>query len=318
MKREWEIHAAQLLAGAGIPAVGEINFIAKAGGTTREYLSSDLRVPSDRLFATIPDAYAKVAGKRNGSNTTFLLSPDSHNLGATLTWAANMTHLVGMFPNSRMSHRSRIGMSTAFSPMITVSGYGNLFQNIYTMHGTAAADVIGWTISGARNSFVNCHFGGPMHADIGDANTYNGVNVTGSENYFKGCVLGTDTVGRDEATPNVTLGAGTLTIFEDCLFLLNATDTDPYFVKFANASGYTWALFKNCMFMAFSSNYAVTPAVALTFSGAASCAAVFDGNCHFQNVTALVDTAKDQHVYLPRTHATTTDTQGMISVQLTI
>ena len=239
------------------------------------------------------------------SDTIILVQGTSGlSLGADPAWSYNMTRLIGNAPPGMMNMRSRIGMSTAFSPFITVSGYGNLFANLYTMHGTAAADYIGWLISGSRNVFKNVHFGGPMNADQGGHASYEGVKITGQENYFDHCVFGTETIERDETTPNVTLGPGTHTIFEDCVFLLMAADTDPYFVKFTNSSAVTHADFKRCRFIAMSSNMAVTPAVALKFSGGATALATFDAECQFINVTAITVAGSYGYVWVPPGAAT--------------
>ena len=68
----------------------------------------------------------------NGSNNeVMVVSADNHQLGSSLTWAYNMSHMIGSYVGSKFSIRNRIGMSTAFTPMITVSGYANTFANIY-------------------------------------------------------------------------------------------------------------------------------------------------------------------------------------------
>lgn len=260
---------------------------------------------------------------RTGYGDALILqqSTSSISLAAAYTWSKNMCAIIG---NSAglMNHRSRIGMSTTFTPMITVSGYGNLFANLYTMHGTAVGDLVGWLVSGDRNAFHGVHFGGPMNAAQGGATGYIGVNVTGTENYFKDCVLGTSTIGRDEATPNVKLGPGTRTVFENCIFQCYLTDGDPVFITADNSSGTTEAWFKNCQFIALNANWATAMTVALTAtapgSGGATCGLYFDNNCQFVNVTATCANDVDQFVWLPRQFVTTTDTEGMRSVQLSI
>jgi hypothetical protein len=316
--REHEVHSAALLGLGFVP--GEVHYLASQSQETYEFWRDSRRIPASRLHTNVLDAYDAV-GRRNESNNVIVVSPDSHSLAAALVLNKNMTHVVGDFPlvgGPALNGRARFGMSTAFTPMITVSGSGNLFQSLYTMHGTAAADYIGWLISGARNRFREVHFGGPMAALQGGHASYEGVAIDGSENYFKNCVFGTDTIGRDETSPNVTLGAGTLTTFDGCTFLANLTDGDPVFVAVENTSAYTWAQFKNCQFLAFNSNYATQMTVAFKFSGGVSCAMVFDNNCQFQNVAAICDTAYDQYIWLPRQFVSTTDTEGMRSVQLTI
>ena len=266
----------------GFGPLGEIRMVTPGSGAFYNYMRD--RVIEANFHKTVIAAEAAMV---SGRNDVLLVSPDSNSLAASLTWDNNLCHMLGAGPDGCMNMRTRIGMSTTFTPMITVSGYGNKFKNIYTMHGTAIGDLVGWLISGERNVFENVHFGGPMNAAQGGATGYIGVHVTGSENVFRKCVFGTDTIGRDETTPNVKLGPGTLTTFEDCLFLANLTDGDPVFVNVDNTSGYTWARFKKCQFMAFNSNYATAMTVALSFNGGSSAALVFDNDCQFQNLSLI-------------------------------
>lgn len=240
-------------------------------------------------------------------------SASSISLGAAFTWDKSLCGLIGTATN-RFNQRSRIGMSTTFTPMITVSGYGNQFANLYTMHGTAAGDYIGWLISGARNTFENVHFGGPMAVAQGGHASYNGVHVTGSENYFKDCVFGTDTTDRDELTPNVTLGPETLTVFDNCIFCMSIADTDPYFVAVANTSGVTRAYFNNCKLYAMNGNHASAAAVAFTFSGGSTAAMILDANCSFANVTKLAASASMKYIWAPTVFAATADELNLIAI----
>ena len=298
--------------GVPIPMIGDVRMVLPNGTNSNEYWRN--LAPASRQFPTITDANNEIQSLQND---TVLITPEDHSLAAALTISKNGTHWIGASAG-KMNMRSRVGMGAAFSPMITVSGYGNTFHNLYTKHGTAAADYVGWAISGARNGFYNVHFGGPMEAAQGGHASYEGITIDGSENYFKDCVIGTDTIGRDEASPNVTLGAETLTIFENCIFLANLTDGDPVFIKVENTAGYTWALFKACTFMAFNSNYATPMTKAIECTSGSSCALVFDPLCTFQNVTALSDAIDDSFVWYPTTFSTTTDTAALISAKLSV
>lgn len=297
--------------GVVVPAVGEVNLVLKAGTTTEEYWGA--RVLPEYTHATIAEANSNLESLRND---VVIITGESHSLDASLTVSANEVHYVGASMGG-MFARSRIGMSTAFTPMITVSGYGNSFHNLYTMHGTAAGDYMGWRITGHRNKFYNCHFAGPLNAAQGGHASYEGMSIEGTGNEFHNCIFGTDSVARDEITPNVTLAAGSNTIFKDCYFDCQLTDGDPIFVKVENNTT-TIARFQNCMFTAMNPNWATAMTVAFTFSAGATAGIYLDNNCNFVNVSALCAADKDQFIWLPRAHATTTDTQGCISVQLSI
>jgi hypothetical protein len=255
----------------------------------------------DKLTTARPDAVLLVPGT------------SSLSLAEDPAWSYNLLSLIGLGAKPAMNKRARIGMSTTFSPFITVSGYGNAFKNIYTMHGTAVGDAVGWLISGIRNEFDSMHFGGPMNAAQGGDAAYIGVHVTGTENTFRNTVFGTDTIGRDEVTPNVQLGPGTLTFFEDCTFLTCLTDGDPVFVNVVNTSGRTSAFFKRCTFMAFSPNHAVAQTVAFAFTGGASSDLVFDDECHLVNVTNWAASASHKYLWLPTYFAATADELNHIS-----
>jgi len=312
--REHEVHSAALLGLGFVP--GEVHYLATGSGVPYGFLRDNRKLMASRLHTNILDAYDAV-GRQNGNNNVVVVSPDSHSLAAALVLDKNMTHVVGNFPlagGPAMNGRARLGMSTTFTPMITVSGYGNLFQNLYTMHGTAAGDYIGWLISGARNRFREVHFGGPMIAAQGGHASYNGVHVTGSENYFRDCVFGTSSIDRDELTPNVTLGAATYTVFENCIFTMSIEDTEPYFIAVANTTGNTQAWFKNCQFYAMNANHASAAAVAFTFSGGSTAAMILDPNCSFNNVTKLAVSASMRYIFTPTVFAATADELNLIAI----
>lgn len=240
-------------------------------------------------------------------------SGSSISLAADPLWAKSLCGLVGT-SNGKFNHRSRIGMSTTFSPMITVSGYGNYFANIYTMNGTAATDYTGWYVTGDRNVFENVHFAGPMNAAQGGHASYIGNYFTGTEGYYKGCVFGTHTIDRDELAPTVKLGPGTH-VFEDCIFDMSiGADTDPYHVLFDNTSGSTEVWFKNCQFHAFSANQAAKAAVCFTFSAGYSADVIIDSQCSFSGFTNLAVTGSMKYLWLPTIFAATADERNLIMI----
>jgi len=252
---------------------------------------------------------------RSGYNDTIYLqsSTSSVSLAEAFTWDDNLAHLIGVWPGYCEHARSRIGMSAAFTPMITVSGYGNSFSNIYTMHGTATADYVGWTISGARNNFGNVHFGGPFFATQADHTSYVGVDITGTENVFDGCILGDSSITRNAANYNAQLAAGTTTHFKNCFFRMMVDGANSMFVNFKNTTSVTMAYFENCTFLALSANLATSIDEAFNFAGGATALAFVDERCKFIKVTKIASSAKDQHVYLARPHVTTTIGEGNIA-----
>lgn len=266
----------------------------------------------DSPIKTFAAAYAKIETLKKDC-IVLEESGSSVSLAADPAWTKSLCGLVGT-SHGKFNQRSRIGMSTTFTPMITVSGYGNYFANLYTMHGTAAGDYTGWYVTGDRNVFENVHFGGPMIAAQGGHASYIGNYFTGSEGYYKSCVFGTHTIDRDEAAPTLKLGPGTH-VFEDCIFDMSiGSDTDPYHVLFDNSSGSTEVWFKNCQFHAFSVNQSAKAAVCFTFSAGSSADVIIDPNCSFSGFTNLTVSASHKYLWLPTTFAATADERDLIMI----
>jgi len=248
MLREWEFNMAQLANLGFIP--GECHIAGAGAQTPYGFWRDDRRVPANRLHTSISDAYVS-AGVKNGNNNVIFVTPDSHSQGAALTFNKNMTHVVGMYPPGVMNLRARLGHSVTVSPMLTLSGYGNLLKNLYFMHGAAATDLIGMQITGERNMLENVHIGGPMAALQSAEATYATLDLTGcSESYFKNCTFGTDTIARSAANCVLRIGAGSVrNTFEDCTFLMHSSAGTSYFINVLVGSTFSWTMFKNCRFI---------------------------------------------------------------------
>ena len=200
--------------------------------------------------SSLAAAYALATSGKN--DTIYLLSSTSFmNLAETLTWSKSETHLVGVGAPSRMAQRARIGHSANFSPLITVSGDGCLFSNLYISHGRGSAtNLIAVTITGERNCFDNVHFAGPQHATEAAEATYMTVNINGGgENTFRGCVFGNNTIARSAANCAVNFtGGAPRTFFEDCYFVMMASAATPVHVAIDATGVDRFAIFKNCFF----------------------------------------------------------------------
>ena len=313
MLRENEIHSAAMLNLGFIP--GAIHYASKGSGVPYGFQRDDRRVPASRLHTTIVDAY-DAAGRQNGNNNVVVISPDSHSQAASLAFNKNMTHLVGNFPASRMNHRARIGMASAFTPMLEISGYGNLIKNLYFMHGTDAADLIGMLVSGSRNTFLNVHLNSPTNAAQASEAGWIGLHITASsENYFKDCFFGNNTQNQDEASTLVKVGVGCgITIFENCTFMQRVTigQTDPYLFTIDNTTDTGLVIFKNCDFIADPGHG--TPAVAFVFGGAGKGRALFDDRCQFWNYSSPGGAAGDAYCLMATKFASTDDDVGMLAL----
>lgn len=268
--------------------------IGLAAGPLESYWHEDAAIPTDKMHNTITDAYNNMT---TGRNDYAILSPESHTQGATLTWAKNMTHLIGAYPEAVMNQRSRIGHNANYSPMLTVSGYGNLFANLYFMYGRDSATNLNLlNLTGHRNAFHNCHFGSPMHTTEGDEATCYTLQIAGVENYFKNCTIGVSTIARSAANAIVNfVSASSRTVFENCIFLMQVDETSPFFIKVQTGSG-NFQYFKNCQFIAFSSN--MNTSIAYAISRSAGSFLYFDSRCSFVGADAIIAAANEGDVYI--------------------
>ena len=199
---------------------------------------------------TLAAAYAKTT---SGNNAVIFIVGDgsttaTQRMSATLTWANNATHLIGLTAPSLFGQRARISnLTTAtaeINPMLTVSGSGCIFANFSLFQGvgeaSAAEQLV--TITGKRNSFSRVQFGGMgATASSGGAAAATSYCINfgsgGEENTFEDCTIGLDTISRTAANASVkfTAGAGAArNVFRRCIFPLYTTSSTPYYV---DASG---------------------------------------------------------------------------------
>ena len=261
-------------------------------------------VGSDGNPTDVPNASEPVKTLTNAYNSigtyndAIVLQQSSSSviLGSTFNWAKNNCALIGT-GFAQMGMRSRISMSTTFTPFLTVSGYGNLFQNLYLTHGTAATDLVGLNITGNYNTFQNVNFATPM-TTLQSTAGYIGVDITATGTYFKDCVIGANTVTLTGAYPLIQINTPSndfsYTIFENCTLLMCAGSTAPVFLNVANTNspaGQTFVEFRNCRFVATSVNMATKLADAFSFTGGDTCCVMVDANCQFFGVTAITSSA---------------------------
>ena len=269
------------------------------------------RWKKSKFHTTIPVAYNACAGSKN---EVVHLAVGDHTLDETLTWSKNDTHLFGTSPNRYQPHLD-IWMSTAFTPMIEISGRGNVFADMTFRHGTDAADVVGALVSGRYNSFDNVYFYTPNNAALGDATLYRGLKVTGHNNYFYGCKIGAS--GAARGAKNYTLEVeGYENVFENCTFCTFIDATSPHFLGMCIDAGTEGRVtqFLNCRFISYSVNLLTAMAYAIdigTYAGAV----YFDSRCQFIGVTEIVRADHSARIYYSVTGATTTDTDSMIALK---
>jgi len=287
--------------GASLHGAANQFYVCKDGGQPNTYWGQ--RVPS-KLYSN-PSSGAgtaitkALAAAVSGQNDVINLSPDSHNIGTGLTWNKNMTHLIGMYPEQRMNMRSRIGMTATIASMLTVSGYGNLLANLYFMYGLDnATDLNLLTVTGDRNSFVNCHFGGPMHVTPADEATFNLINLACGEVFFKNCTFGIETVLWTDGDMLRFYGAADRSlraIFENCIFLMRADNNQVNFITTVAGMGNGFAIFKNCLFI----NLGTTLTLAVDGAGVGTAfKTIMDINTTIVGATDVITEANEATVFM--------------------
>ena len=199
----------------------------------------------------------------------YVAGADSLNLtGATaLLWDKSYTHLVGVCAPTRVAQRARIFAPAAYaaSPLITVSGSGNIFKNLYIFDGVAhAASLIDVKVTGSRNYFQNVHFagGGATENAINGGASLN-LNGAASENLFEDCTIGLDTVAAATGMDGLLLDGGTATVhgtrnmFKNCLFNMWASNNGAAFVEMMTIYDIDrFLLFQKCLFLNFGTTMA--------------------------------------------------------------
>jgi hypothetical protein len=193
------------------------------------------------------DVVYMIASSNTAANTTDAQS-------TTLLWAKDGVHLIGINAEQAISQRSRIGAAStatgaSIAPLMTVSANGCRIQNIQVISELASANAIGGLlVSGDRNHFVNCHFGGAATATQDVAGAYS-LKVTGSENLFEDCTIGIDTITRATATYEMYMsGAATRNIFRNCRIITHAGHNTMTFLTTATTLD-RFTIFENCTFI---------------------------------------------------------------------
>lgn len=268
-------------------------------------------------ITTLTGAVAKITTGRNDV-VRLIASSTSVSLAENLDWSYNCSHLIGEGSFGVQNMRSRIGHSANFATLMTISGYGNSFHNLYFMHGRGSAtNATGINITGPRNSFINCHFGGPAHATEAGTAAYRLVKLANSETYFKNCVFGLDTIPLTAAVSLVEFGAQAdppRAVFDDCLFIVAvnaAGGQGATFMSVVAGCGEGLALFRNCQFVNIGSS-----ALTLGIDGAGlnNFKMAFNNNCYFAGVTDVAAAAHESRIFFAPANTVAAQVTGGASV----
>ena len=279
----WEVDGSLFVRGgigAG-PTQGNVYYLEAANGSD----NNDGKVPG-RAFKTLAAAEDALAANQNDI-LYYLSGASSISVTSTLAWDKNYTHLIGVAAPVKTGQRARIFNSGNINALITVSATGCIFKNLYFFQGsTAAANVNNVIVSGERCYFENVHFAGMGHATPGAQSGSNSLKLTGSENLFKDCTIGLDTIVRTTNTELLIDGSATRNIFEDCRFLSFSETTAHTHVKFNDSTAADrFTIFQNCWFMNFSANHATVLTEVFDMPASNATFDVLLINCYQYNMT---------------------------------
>src|SRR5262245_48538900 len=177
-------------------------------------------------FNTLEQALAQCT---SGANDVIFMTGTVHPT-ATIAWSKNNTHLVGLCAPLKRGKRARLSVtgSTAYGPLVSVTGNGCIFQNIGTFYGfavTGSTSPICWQDTGGRNSYNLVEFlgFGDGTASTGTSNQTGArafkMNTSTGESTFRDCVFGVDTIQRGATNYTVEIAGGAPRIsFEGCDF----------------------------------------------------------------------------------------------------
>lgn len=242
-------------------------------GTTRPGSDTSGDGSWEKPFATLAYGYAActagvndiVALVSNGQTTA------TARVDAAFTWAKDSTHLVGIGAPLLFSQRARIAptaSTTAFANFFTISADNCLFENVAWFHdfSTDTDNQIAVTVSGERNVFKNCHFGGIAKGSDAGGRC---IKITGGgENLFQDCVIGIDTIDRSAANVAVEFTSGTArNVFRKCIFPARVTAATPLTFKTAAAAAIDRVqLLDDCVFWNFNPSQVQTALATLAAS----------------------------------------------------
>ena len=239
-------------------------------------------------LASIEAAYALCTTNQHDT-VLYLAGSSGNNLAAALTWSKSYTHLVGWCAPSRAGQRARIFQTstlTGASPLVTVSGSGCIFKDVYVFQGVDdATSLINVSVTGGRNYFENVHFAGGGHAaqaiDGGASLKLDGAE----ENLFKNCTIGVDTIAAATGMAGILFdGEAHRNVFEDCMLTLWAGHAGAIFAEVVDATGVDrYNIFKNCLFLNTSAT-AMTQAFAIP-AGMGAPRRIYLVNCALHGAT---------------------------------
>lgn len=204
--------------------------------------------------ADVEAAYALTVA--NQHDAVFFVSGSSAvEIAAAMTWAKDLTHLVGIGAPTKSDHKAglaQVSTLTGASPLLTISADGCIFKDFTVFQGVDdATSLINTSLTGNQNYFENVHFAGGGHATQAINGGASLLIDGGDDNYFKGCTLGVDTIAAAIGMVGLLFDdAATRNYFEKCVIRINAGNAGAAWVEVVDNAGLAGdTIFDNCLFL---------------------------------------------------------------------
>jgi len=235
----------------------------------------------DSAYKTLAKAQAVATANQND---IVLLYYESNTAGsttdyqsATLAWAKDNVHLIGVGAGPMIGQRARIAqLSSALTlgDLFSLSANNCLIQGIEIYQGAANAAPTqtynrAMVLTGMRNRIINCQISGIGDTSMDLAGSCS-LEVDGDENYFGDCYIGLDTYLRNgTATTEININGGTRNLFDRCIVNCFTSATTMKLITWAAGSYHTATWLRDCMLCAEQNRTgAAIPTGALLFNAA--------------------------------------------------
>lgn len=230
---------------------------------------------------------------------------------ATITWAKNACHLIGMSAPSN-NNRARFACPTGTYTAATfgnaglffdVTASGCHFRNFSLFGGFSTGSTSGltWRDTGGRNFYENVEIQGLADAaSAGAAGARTMFLGTTGENVFVNCTFGLDTVTRTAANATIEFAGGIpRNTFIDCNFPFMTSAATPLgFIVTGAAAIDRWQKFDRCTFINNIKSTSTVMTVLTSMSSASPGGLFLLKDCTLVGITDFGDTNALANTYV--------------------
>jgi len=231
------------------------------------------------------------------------------NNGATFTVIAVNPLSMTVAETLTVQTKAQVGscvLKSYVTDLIHVTGANNRFINIHVWNsGSSVLSTGALKVSGVRNAFSACHFGGAGNDTPAASVDAHDVHLSGcQEASFYGCTLGTDTVAREAANGNILVDGGVWrTQFYGCTILAKSVTAGKGAIKSGGATSWSgYLLFKGCSFLKWNEN-GITSCDSVFIGTKPTSGALLVDNCAVAGWTAWDSVADNNMVFVANSAA---------------